>query len=269
MSTGTRLDPILESVRQRAEQRRRKQSLAALRAESAPDPQRRARFLDALRAPGLSFIAECKRRSPSVGTLAKELDLAQRVRSYAQGGAHALSILTEQDHFGGAPGDLVEAALGGLPRLRKDFLLDEGMVLESLAMGADAVLLLAVCLPGDRLAELRHLAGELGLATLVEVHDTEELERALEVDPDCLGVNARDLRSFEVDVEIFPRLLPAIPQDIVRVAESGMRGLEQVQAARLAGADAVLIGEALMRTEDPARTLRAWTAATRGTEVGR
>ena len=261
VSTGTRLDPILVDVRRRAAERRVHQSLEALRASAAPDPTRRARFVDALRGAQLGIIAECKRRSPSVGELSSETDLAARARAYATGGASALSILTEADHFHGSPDDLERVASTGLPRLRKDFVLDEGMVLESLAMGADAVLLLAVCLDDAELAHLRAVAGEVGLAVLLEVHDERELERGLAVRPDCLGVNARDLTTFEVDLATVERLLPVIPREFVRVAESGLRELTDVQRVQAAGADAVLVGEALMRAADPAATLREWRSA--------
>jgi len=261
MTTGTRLDPILESVRARAAERRLTRSVASLRAELEPDPARRERFVTSLRAPGLRIIAECKRRSPSVGELSGEVDLLERARSYARGGADALSILTEAQHFGGSPADLGRVAPAGLPRLRKDFLLDEGMVLESVAMGADAVLLLVVCLPGGQLEEMRDLARECGLAVLVEIHHPRELERAIAVEPDCLGVNARDLTTFEVDLQTVVDRLPEIPEGCVRVAESGLREVDDLRRVRAAGADAVLVGEALMRAASPEATLRGWKEA--------
>jgi len=263
MTTGTRLDPILASVRARSSERRTQRSITDLRHDVTPDAARRERFVAALRGEGLAFIAECKRRSPSVGTLSSETDLTQRAHEYARGGAAALSILTEQDHFHGSPDDLAAVAGSGLPRLRKDFVLDEGMVLESVGYGADAILLLAVCLPDPLLGELRALAGELGLATLVEVHNEHELERALAIQPDCLGVNARDLTTFEVDLATMERLVPQVPNDIVRVAESGIHSLADAQRARSAGADAALVGEALMRAESPAARLIEWREGTR------
>ncbi|QDV07957.1 Indole-3-glycerol phosphate synthase [Planctomycetes bacterium Poly30] len=256
--TGTRLDPILESVAAHAIERRRARGGAPV---ADPDPVRGTRFVRALGTPGeLSFIAECKRRSPSVGELTSEVDLGARAEAYARGGAAALSILTEQDHFRGHPDDLIAAAKAGLPRLRKDFLLDVDMVVETVAMGADAVLLLAVCLDDAQLRDMRAAARELGLAVLLEVHDEEELERGLRVDPDCLGVNARDLRTFEVDLGVTERLLPLVPPGIVRVAESGIHAAESALRMRRAGADAVLVGEALMKSGDPAATLRQWRA---------
>ncbi len=264
MSTGTRLDPILDSVRARAAARRRDQPLDGLRAGLRPDPARGARFRAALAGPELALLAECKRRSPSEGALAGEVDLAPRAAAYAAGGAAALSVLTEEDHFRGRLADLTAVADAGLPRLRKDFLLDEGMVLESLAAGADAVLLLAVCLPDPLLGELRACAAECGLAVLLEVHDEAELERALAVEPDCLGVNARDLRDFRVDLGTVERLLPRVPAGTLRVAESGLAGPADLRRVRAAGADAALVGTALMRAADPAAELRGWRAALAG-----
>lgn len=253
--TGTRLDPILASVRANADVRRLARGGDAV---ADPDPARVTRFTRALTAPGLSVIAECKRRSPSVGTLADEVDVAERARQYADGGAAALSILTEQDHFHGHPADLEAAAATGLPRLRKDFMLDVDMVVESVAMGADAILLLAVVLDDAQLRDMRDAARDLGLAVLLEVHDESELERGLAVKPDCLGVNARDLRTFHVDLAVPEALIPRIPSEIVRVAESGIQDADSAARMRSAGADAVLVGEALMRSGDPTATLADW-----------
>jgi len=254
---GTRLEPILRSVAERAQTRRATQPLDSLRSELAVDASRRGRFVDALRAPGLSVIAECKRRSPSAGVLLAEVDVQARAEAYAAGGAAALSILTEQDHFHGRMPDLAAAASAGLPRLRKDFILDEGMVLESVAAGADAILLLAVCLPPTLLLELRQLAAECGLAVLLEIHAPGELEIALEAQPDCLGVNARNLTTFEVDLAQIEMLLPQVPDKMVKVAESGIRTRADAQRVEQAGADAILVGEALMRSGDPAQAIRA------------
>lgn len=255
-NTGTRLDPILKSVAAHAEERRAARGGPAI---ADPDPVRGARFVEALSMPGeLSFIAECKRRSPSVGVLSEESNLSDRAQSYADGGAAALSILTEEDHFQGRITDLADAAGTGLPRLRKDFMLSVDMVVESVAMGADAVLLLAVCLDDVQLMDMRAAARDLGLAVLLEVHDDAELERGLRVAPDCLGINARDLRTFEVDLAVSERLLPQVPKDIVRVAESGIHRPEDALRMLRAGADAALVGEALMKSADPAETLRSW-----------
>lgn len=249
-STGTRLDPILASVRAREAAR------GPFQGTVDPDPARRTRFTRALRGQGLSFIAECKRRSPSVGDFGATLTVPERARQYAAAGADALSILTEEDHFEGHPRDLAAAADSGLPRLRKDFMLSVDMVLRSVPMGADAVLLLAVCLDDVELRDLRDAARDLGLAVLLEVHDEAELERGLRVEPDCVGVNARDLTTFEVDLATSERLVPRIPAEYVRVAESGIRTREDAVRMQSAGADAVLVGEALMRAPDPEAFLR-------------
>ncbi len=260
---GTRLDPILASVRARLDARRRERPLAELRREAVPDPARRARFVGALRTSELEVIAEIKRRSPAKGELAVAVDPLEQAQRYARGGAAALSVLTEEDHFRGAPADLAAVAPAGLPRLRKDFLLDESMVIEGLLWGADAVLLLACVLEGPLLGELREAARELGLAALVEVHDDEELERALAVEPDLVGINARDLTTFTIDLATVERLLPQVPARLVRVAESGIATVSDLRRVRAAGADAALVGEALMRAGDAEATLRGWKEALR------
>lgn len=260
-----RLAPILAAVARRGAERRARLPLAELERGVTPDPARRARFLAALGAPGLSIVAEHKRRSPAAGGLAGAGPQgAARLVAYGRGGAAALSILTEEDHFGGALGDLAEAAAAGLPRLRKDFLLDEGMVLESLPAGADAVLLIVAALADPVLARLRRLAGELGLAVLVEVHDEPELARALEVEPDVLGVNARDLDTFAVDLAQVERLLPRVPPGLLRLAESGIENSADLLRVRAAGADGALVGSALMRATDPERLLATWREALDG-----
>lgn len=255
-----RLERILRDVRARAAARRAERPLAALRAAARPDARRRERFVAALRGArgGFGLIAECKRRSPSAGALDARTPPAERAAAYARGGADALSVLTEADHFGGGPEDLAAVAGAGLPRLRKDFLLDEGMVLESAEFGADAVLLIAEALPGSALAELRACAGEAGLAVLIEAHGEEQLDRALAAAPDCVGVNARDLRDFRVDAARAAALLGRVPDRFVRVAESGLETCADLLRARAAGADAALVGTALMRAADPEALLRGW-----------
>jgi len=263
---ATRLDPIVAAVRKRAAERRGQQPLERLQQLVRPDPARRERFVRALGGPGLAIIAECKRRSPSAGALIDEggspgarwFALAD---AYRRGGASALSVLTEQDHFGGSLADLQSVAPTGLPRLRKDFIVDQGMLYEACLFGADAVLLIAAILPDAELRSLRECARELGLAVLLEVHDERELERALAVEPELLGVNARDLRTLTVDLTTIERLMPRVPKDLPKVAESGIRTLDDLRRVRAAGADAVLIGETLMRAADPAALLRAWKEA--------
>lgn len=256
----TRLGPIVRDVRRRSSERRAALPLAELRRRVQPDASRAERFRSALSGPGLAFIAECKRRSPSAGSLGGENDWLERARAYARGGAAAISVLTESDHFDGSTDDLAAVEVAGLPRLRKDFLIDEGMLLESALFGAEAVLLLPLILEASELSEFCALASELGLATLVEVHDARELERAIDVKPDMIGVNARDLRTFEVDLATVESLLPEIPSGFLRVAESGLRTEADLARVRRMGADAALVGEALMRAEDPSATLAGWRA---------
>jgi len=263
-ASGTRLDPIVADVRRRAAERRRAEPLERLRATVAPDASRRARFVSAFRPGELGVVAEMKRRSPSAGTIgAAGSAYASLARAYREGGANAISVLTEQDHFGGSLEDLAAVAFTGLPRLRKDFVIDEGMLLESARHGADAVLLLASILEPGVLRDLRGRARDLGLAVLLEVHDERELDLALPLEPDLLGVNARDLRTFAVDLATVERILPLVPDGPIRVAESGIRSLADVCRVRDAGADAVLVGEALVRDADPAATLRSWKEALR------
>jgi indole-3-glycerol phosphate synthase len=270
-AANTRLAPILDSVSERLQQRMRRRDLVELRRQTSPDPIRRKRFVDALipggprcrmdSGCGIAVIAECKRRSPAAGMLLDDRNLGQRAQTYADGGASALSILTEEDHFKGGLVELSNVADAGLPRLRKDFVLNEYMVIESVNAGADAILLLAVCLDDVLLAELRAQALELGLAVLLEVHDEAELDRALAVSPDCLGVNARNLTTFEVDLAHTEAMLPRVPDSMVRVAESGLRTPADVARVAAAGADAVLIGEALMKADDPASMIRQFREA--------
>ena len=219
------------------------------------------------------MICELKRRSPSAGALLREDDAQPHARylalaeAYATGGAAAFSVLTELDHFDGGLEDLSRVAHLGVPMLRKDFVLDAGMVIESALHGADALLLIAAILDDAELRDLRQLARELGLAVLLEVHDEAELERALPVAPDLLGVNARDLRTLVTDLGTVERLLPRIPRGPsapLRVAESGLKTADDLLRVRRAGADAALVGESLVRSSDALSTLLTWKAALHG-----
>ena len=263
MSTD-RLAAIVADVRERRAALPGAPGLAQLRAELEADAGRARRFREALRGDSLTYIAECKRRSPSAGALSDEVDLAPRLRAYEEGGASAASILTEEAHFGGSLEDLRAAPEVTLPRLRKDFLLTPEDVLTSQLAGADAILLIARCLEGELLGELRALAGEVGLAVLVEVHEEDELERAIACTPDAVGVNARDLTTFELDLGRVVELLPRVPAGVIRVAESGITGPPDLLRVRDAGADAALVGSALMAQGSPATTLAAWREALDG-----
>jgi indole-3-glycerol phosphate synthase len=264
----TVLARILQSTRaevtQRAQQVPRAQLQARLQA-AAPeersvlqDGDRPRGFRRALAAPGVAVIAEFKRRSPSAGALRAEPELAEIVDAYARGGASALSILTEQPNFGGSLDDLVAArARCGLPVLRKDFIVDDYQLLEARAAGADAVLLIVAALEQELLGTLHEQARALALDVLVEVHDREELERALAIGAELVGVNNRDLRDFSVDVARTHALRGAIPAGVLVVSESGIATAAQLRELAADRVDAVLVGEMLMRAEDPERALGA------------
>lgn len=213
-------------------------------------------------ADGLAVIAEVKRRSPSKGDLAADLDPAELAVRYGDGGATCLSVLTDVEYFGGSGEDLV-AARGAvdLPVLRKDFTVDLRDVVDARLMGADAVLLIAAALDDAELADFRALATELGLDALVEVHDEAEAERALAVGATLIGVNQRDLVTFEVDTRRAVRVAAVLPDDAIRVAESGVRGPADAAVLAAAGYHAVLVGESLVTSGDPAAAVRALRSA--------
>jgi indole-3-glycerol phosphate synthase len=214
-------------------------------------------FRAALAAPGIGVIAEIKRRSPSKGDLAPDLVPAVLAKAYADGGADCLSVLTDVDFFGGSADDLAEARQAcDLPVLRKDFTVSEADVYDARAMGADAVLLIVAALSQAELSAFRLLADELGMAALVEVHDVDELRRALDAGAKLVGVNQRDLRTFEVDPARAERLAEAMPPGVVKVAESGIRDAAEVARLAACGYDAVLVGESLVTSGDPAAAVR-------------
>jgi indole-3-glycerol phosphate synthase len=226
----------------------------ALRASPARD------FSGALRRDDgrLAVIGELKRRSPSKGDLAPDLDPAQTAKAYEAGGAAALSVLTDGPYFGGTVADLQAAHdATALPVLRKDFTIDEIQVYEARAMGADAVLLITAAVPDDALlADLLMLARELGLAALVETHDAGEIDRALGAGADIVGVNSRDLATFSEDLDVAGSLASKLPADVIAVAESAIRSPADARRMADAGFDAVLVGEALVRAEDPTALVR-------------
>jgi indole-3-glycerol phosphate synthase len=251
----TYLDAILRAHRATASRDQR--ALGDLLARAAALPPARG-FARALRAAeGVAVIAECKRRSPSKGDLAPDLDPADLAVRYERGGASCLSVLTDADHFGGSPDDLQSArAACSLPVLRKDFTVDERDVVDARLMGADAVLLIVAALSDDELGRFLGLAGDLGLDALVEVHDEPELERALAAGATLIGANSRDLHSFEVDVPRAAALAGRMPAGTTKVFESGIRTAADVALVRDAGWDAVLVGEALVTSDDPSGALR-------------
>ena len=256
------LDDIVAGVREDLARRKAVTSEADLRARllevpPALDP------LPAFRAAGSSVIAEVKRRSPSKGDLAEIPDPSELAAAYQRGGAAAVSVLTEERRFGGSLADLdAVRGVAQIPVLRKDFLVDPYQLLEARAHGADLALLIVAALPGDSLRSLYDLAQELGLTPLVEVHDEPEAERAAALDAALVGVNARNLRTLEVDPATFGKLAPLLPDDVVKVAESGITASDDVRRFVAEGADVVLVGEALVRDGDPEAAVRAMTGVT-------
>ncbi len=250
--TATYLDRILEHHRARAAADIR--SVERLLDEArASQPTRGFRASLANR---FGVIAEIKRRSPSKGDLNIGLDPAEMATTYERGGAAGLSVLTDEVHFGGSVADLQAArAACELPVLRKDFTVSERDVLDARIMGADCLLLIAAALDGAELAVLHALAVDVGLDVLVEIHDEAELERALAADANLIGVNQRDLVTFQVDHDRAVRMAGVIPDHAVKVAESGVRDAADARSLRIAGYDAVLVGETLVTSSDPAAAI--------------
>jgi indole-3-glycerol phosphate synthase len=251
------LERIVDVTRDEVRRRRKETPLADL--ESRLGPHREGRpFAEALVRPGVSIIAEHKRRSPSAGEIRAGATVTDIARAYERGGAAALSVLTEGPHFGGTLGDLEEArGAVELPILRKDFMVDAYQVYEAAVAGADAILLIVAALEPKELAALYGEAMDLDLDVLVEVHDEDELESALEVvDADVIGINNRNLVDFTVDVERTYQLLSDVPAGKTVVSESGFHTREQIEELERVGVDAVLIGETLMRAPDPEVALR-------------
>lgn len=256
----TYLDGILESHRAVAASDTR--ALDTL-IEQVAQCQPTRGFGDALRAAApLGVIAEVKRRSPSKGDLAIDLDPTALSASYAEGGAACCSVLTDVDYFGGSVSDLqaVRASVS-IPILRKDFTVSAHDVVDARLMGADCVLLIVAALDDAELRDFHSLANEIGLDVLVEVHDEAEAERAIAAGGTIIGVNQRDLRTFEVDVARAARVAGSLPPNAVRVAESGIRGPEDIPALVAAGFDAVLVGESLVTHSGPADGVRSLIAA--------
>ena len=243
------LDSIIEGVREDLAARRLPMSQLLEAIEVAP-PVRDC--LSALLTDDISAIAEVKRSSPSKGALAPITDPAGLASSYAEAGATVISVLTEQRRFGGTLADLdaVRRAVE-LPILRKDFMVDEYQFYEARAHSADVILLIVAALSKNQLDDYFHLSKELGLRALIEVHTRGELESALEISPEIVGVNSRNLKTLDVDAQAFAELLPQIPNSIARVAESGISTRSDVEFAHEHGATAILVGEALVRSGNP------------------
>lgn len=275
--TRTQLDEIVEAVKKRSAARRRNMDFARLEDHVKPDSWRRERVLTALTKPELAFICELSRRSPSGGPLlVEDVDprnaapsrrhrIGPKWNSLAAackaGGADMLSVLTEEDHHDGCLDDLRTVEFTRLPRLRRDYVVDDCMVLEGCSFGADSILLIAAILDDATMARLRGIAKEYGIAVVIEVRDEAELDRAMLLEPELLGVSAR---SSGTDVATIERLLPRVPKGTLRVAEIDVRSIEDLKRARAAGADVVLVGESLVKSADPAATLAVWREALRG-----
>ena len=252
----TQLDRIVDAARE--EVRRRSREVPASELQSRIDPRDERPFSEALIRPGISVIAEYKRRSPSAGEIRAGVPVADIVSAYERGGASALSILTEGPHFGGSLEDLREARdATSLPVLRKDFVIDPYQVYETAAWGADAMLLIVAALHPREIAELHALARSLDLDVVVEVHSEDELECALEVvEADVIGINNRDLTDFSVDPQRTFDLLADVPAGKTVISESGFHAREQLDELERVGIDAVLVGESLMRAADPEAACR-------------
>ena len=249
------LEEIISGVRQDLDASRISRSQLMEMVEAAPSA---LDSLSPLRSHEVSVIAEVKRSSPSKGILAEISDPAALAMAYQEAGAAVVSVLTERRRFAGSLADLAAVrAKVSIPVLRKDFMIDEYQFYEARAYGADLVLLIVAALTQDQLEEFHFLTRDLGMRAIVEVHTQQELEIALNISPDLIGINSRNLKTLDVDRKTFADLLPKIPRKIVRIAESGISSRADVEFAKLHGADAVLVGEALVRGEDPSSSLRA------------
>jgi indole-3-glycerol phosphate synthase len=248
---STVLDEIVAGARADVEARQALVSLDEIRTlASTVRPARDA--LAVLRAPGVGVIAEVKRRSPSKGALADIGDPAMLASEYEAGGARVISVLTEQRRFGGSLDDLdAVRARVQIPVLRKDFVIGSYQVHEARAHGADLVLLIVAALDQNTLTGLRERIESLGMTALVEVHTEDEASRALDAGARVIGINARDLKTLDVDRSTFERIAPGLPNDVVKIAESGVRGPLDLIEYAAAGADAVLVGEGLVTHHDP------------------
>jgi len=250
----TRLDAILTATRDRVASLRTQARELERLAAAAPEP---LPFARALAGRDVGVIAEVKRRSPSAGAIREDLDPVAHARAYTQGGAVAISVLTDELHFGGSLDDLARVASAvSVPVLRKDFILDELQLYEARAVGASAVLLIVRALTADGLRALRRAARDQGLGVLVEVHSAGELELALAVAPTAVGVNSRDLATFAVDLARAERLVASVPRGVPVIAESGIATRADVERMAAAGADLVLVGTSVAGHADPERAVR-------------
>lgn len=247
----TILDQLADHARERVRQARKKISLEELQRQADLLPKGSFSFEETLKTPGLSFICECKKASPSKGIIAPDFPYLQIAQEYEAAGADCISVLTEPEWFLGRDEYLREiAAAVSVPCLRKDFTIDEYMIYEAKVLGASAVLLICSILTEEQMINYLAVCDSLGLSALVEAHDESEIRMALRAGARIIGVNNRNLRDFSVDTDNSRRLREQIPRDILFVSESGVRSEEDVTKLHEIGADAVLIGEALMRASD-------------------
>ena len=254
---GTILDRLADHARERVEEAKRRQSLAEIRQRASDMPKGNFAFEEALKKPDIAFICECKKASPSKGLIAPEFPYLQIAREYEAAGADAVSVLTEPKWFLGSDKYLKDVAEAvSIPCLRKDFTVDEYMIYEAKLLGASAVLLICSILSEEQIKEYIGICDRLGLSALVEAHDGEEVEMALRAGARMIGVNNRNLKDFSVDTENSRRLRQMIPPEVLFVSESGVGSAEDVSRLRGIGADAVLIGETLMRAADKKAKLR-------------
>lgn len=254
------IEQLVDAARAGVERRKDARPQAELEAELGSRPEQRP-FNEALVRPGLSLVAEFKRRSPSAGEIRDGATVAEIARAFEAGGAAALSVLTDEAHFGGSHEDLRAAREAcELPILQKDFIVDRYQLYEAAVHGADAVLLIVAALSAEDLAALHDTARGLDLDCLVEIHNEEELEQALAIDADVLGINNRNLDDFSVDLGTTFELMPDVPAGKTVVSESGIADRATLEELEEKGVDAVLIGEALMRADDPEAKVRELTA---------
>lgn len=247
----TILDRLAEHARERTEQAKLKIPLAELKRQALLLPKGNFAFENALRAPDISFICECKKASPSKGLIAPDFMYQQIAKEYEEAGADCISVLTEPKWFLGSDEYLKEiAAAVHIPCLRKDFTVDEYMIYEAKILGASAVLLICSILSGEQIKAYIGICEELGLSALVEAHDENEVRTALSAGASMIGVNNRNLKDFSLDIDNSRRLRELVPPDVLFVSESGVSSAADVAKLREIGADAVLIGEALMRAPD-------------------
>jgi indole-3-glycerol phosphate synthase len=253
----TILDQLAEYARERCERAKTKMPLEEIKSRAFSLPKGNLAFERALKKPGISFICECKKASPSKGLIAPDFQYLDIAKEYEAAGADCISVLTEPKWFLGSDRYLKEIAEEvSIPCLRKDFTVDEYMIYEAKLLGASAVLLICSILSGEQIREYIAVCDKLGLSALVEAHDEDEVKTAVNAGARIIGVNNRNLKDFSVDTENSRRLREMIPRDVLFVSESGVSGAEDVRKLRDIGADAVLVGEALMRAEDKRAKLR-------------